>query len=86
MQFPAPRIIFGNMAKKANIVTRVEKLSKEGEAMDEAFRKATKKASKKAFSLRKTVLTEKAGWLVYINSKGVVIRKVRKLELPQRRA
>ena len=67
------------MASKRTRITTTRKISKEGEQMDEALKKATKLAVKKAFSLRGTILVEKDGWLVYVNAKGEVKRKVRRL-------
>ena len=48
--------------------------------MNAAFRKATKRAAKAAFTVRKTILIEKDGWLMMINKEGKVVRKVERLE------
>lgn len=68
------------MTKRKDVITERKTPTKEGEAMNTAFKKAVRRASKEAFALRGTVLTEKDGWLVYINAKGEVTKKVRKLE------
>lgn len=48
--------------------------------MNAALKKATRKATKEAFSLRKTLLVEKDGWLVYVNAKGQIRKRLRKVE------
>lgn len=48
--------------------------------MNAAFKQAVKKAKHKAFSVRKTIMVEKNGWLVMVNKDGKVVRKVKNLE------
>ena len=73
------------MAKKKEVITERKTPTKEGEAMDSAFKKAVRRASRRALASGDPVLTEKDGWLVYVNSKGVVTKKVRRLVVPIRR-
>jgi len=56
------------------------KPSAEGEAMAKAFKTAMKRAERLAFSVRKTIMVEKDGWLVMVNKEGKVIERVKKLE------
>jgi peroxiredoxin len=65
--------------KKSRIITR-KKPSAEGEAMAKAFKTAMKKAERLAFTVRKTIMVEKDGWLVMVNKEGKVMKKVKKLE------
>ena len=67
------------LSKKAVVKTR-PKFSAEGEAMNTAFKKATKRAAREAFTVRKTIMIEKDGWLVMVNKDGKVVRKVKRLE------
>ncbi|MBK9416337.1 MAG: hypothetical protein IPN62_03375 [Flavobacteriales bacterium] len=39
-----------------------------------------KKAERLAFTVRKTIMVEKDGWLVMVNKEGKVKKKVKKLE------
>ncbi|MBL7947347.1 MAG: hypothetical protein JNN32_14895 [Flavobacteriales bacterium] len=56
------------------------KPSAEGIAIAKAFKKATRRAVVQAFSVRKTIMVEKDGWLVMVNKEGKVVKKVKKLE------
>ncbi|MBK9513415.1 MAG: hypothetical protein IPO05_07235 [Flavobacteriales bacterium] len=67
------------MPIKKAIITR-KKLSAEGEAMDKAFKTAMKRAERQAFTIRKTIMIERNGWLVMVNKEGKVVKKVKKLE------
>jgi len=66
-------------AKKTTTITR-KKPSAEGEAMAKAFKTAMKRAEREAFTVRKTIMVERNGWLVMVNKEGKVVRKVKKLE------
>lgn len=66
-------------AKKTTIITR-KKPSAEGEAMDKAFKTAMRRAERQAFTVRKTIMVERDGWLVMVNKEGKVVKKVKKLE------
>ncbi len=55
-------------------------LSEEGRAMDAALKKAARKAVKEAFRLRDAILVERDGWLMYVDAKGVMRRKVRRIK------
>ncbi|HPF91821.1 MAG TPA: hypothetical protein PLL57_14265 [Flavobacteriales bacterium] len=48
--------------------------------MAKAFKTAMKRAERLAFSVRKTIMVEKDGWLVMVNKEGKVIERVKKLE------
>ncbi len=48
--------------------------------MNAAFKKATRKAAKRAFSVRRSIMIEKGGWLVMVNKDGKVVKRVKKLE------
>jgi protein gp37 len=65
--------------KKSGLAT-YKKPSAEGEAMAKAFQKAVKRAERQAFTVRKTIMVERNGWLVMVNKDGKVMRKVKKLE------
>ncbi|MBX2978665.1 MAG: hypothetical protein KF905_05160 [Flavobacteriales bacterium] len=65
--------------KKTTIITR-KKPSAEGEAMAKAFKTAMKRAERQAFSVRKTIMVERDGWLVMVNKDGKVMKKVKKLD------
>lgn len=67
------------MSDKIQTVRIIERISKEGEAMNKAFKVATRLAAKKAFAVRKTILVEQDGWLVRVRKDGRVWRKVKKL-------
>lgn len=73
-------VTFGAMANKREQITQKRVISKEGQVMDKALKTAAKRAVKQAFSLRETILVEKDGWLVYVNAKGEVKRKVRRVK------
>jgi len=68
------------MATKRSKVTIRKKPSAEGEAMNKAFKKATKRAAEEAFTVRKTIMVEKDGWLVMVDKNGTVKRRVKRLE------
>lgn len=70
---------FWDMPIRKAIITR-KKPSAEGEAMAKAFKTAMKKAERLAFTVRKTIMVEKDGWLVMVNKEGKVKKKVKKLE------
>jgi hypothetical protein len=60
------------MTKAKEKITISRKLSAEGEAMNMAFKKATKRATSEAFTVRKTILVERGGWLVRVRQDGRV--------------
>ena len=66
-------------AKPKKIATR-SKPTREGEAMNAAFKKATARARLGAFEVRKTIMIEKDGWLVMVNKAGRVVRRVKRIE------
>jgi|JI10StandDraft_1071094.scaffolds.fasta_scaffold09965_12 hypothetical protein len=68
------------MTKAKEKITISRKLSAEGEAMNMAFKKATKRATSEAFTVRKTILVERGGWLVRVRQDGRVWRRVKKLQ------
>ena len=75
---------FWDMAGRAS-TTSMKKTSAEGQAMNEAFKRATKRAMTEAFKVRKTIMIQKDGWLVMVNKAGKVVKRVKKLpalELP----
>jgi hypothetical protein len=48
--------------------------------MDAAFKKAAKQAKAMAFTVRKTIMVERDGWLVMVNKAGKVTKRVQRLE------
>lgn len=63
---------------KVKVVKR-EKPTAEGTAIQRAATAATRSARAKAFTVRKTILAEKDGWLVLVRKDGTVFRRVKKL-------
>ncbi len=68
-----------NMTTKAPKISRSKLPSKEAQAMSRNFKEATDAARKAAFKNRKTVLTERDGWLVRIKKDGSVWRRVKRV-------
>lgn len=60
-------------------VTERGKPTAEGTATQTAAQAATRSARNKAFTVRKTILAEKDGWLVLIRKDGTIYRRVKKL-------
>lgn len=54
--------------------------------MDKAFKQATAKAREEAFKVRKTILTERDGWLVLIKKDGTIWRRVKQVRGASERA
>ena len=67
------------MAERDHNIKEKE-FSAEGKAMNAAFKKAAKKARRAAFTVRKTIMMEKNGWLVMVNKDGKVVKRVKKLD------
>lgn len=68
------------MATKKRVLRTRRKPTAEGQAMDAAFKKAAKQAKAKAFTVRKTIMVERDGWLVMVNKAGRVIKRIQRLE------
>lgn len=68
------------MATKKQALKTLRKPTAEGRAMDAAFKKAAKQAKAKAFTVRKTIMVERDGWLVMVNKAGKVTKRVQRLE------
>jgi hypothetical protein len=48
--------------------------------MAKAFKAAARTARKKAFTVRKSIMVQKNGWLVMVNAQGKVLKRVKQLE------
>jgi hypothetical protein len=68
------------MATKKQALKTLRKPTAEGRAMDAAFKKAAKQAKAMAFTVRKTIMVERDGWLVMVNKAGKVTKRVQRLE------
>lgn len=75
-----------NMTTKAPRISKRKGPTKEGAAMDKAFKQATAKAREEAFKVRKTILTERDGWLVLIKKDGTIWRRVKQVRGARERA
>ena len=66
------------MAAKAQITQR-KRPTTEGVAMAKAFKSAAKAAKRKAFTVRKSIMVQRDGWLVMVNAQGKVVKRVKQL-------